>query len=435
MPLGPCTTCGDVFFDNLNVRVTSGKLKEETHYYPFGLPMKGMGTDVENPVLNRQKYQSNEYIKELGLNWMSFGERQYDPQLGRFLSVDPLADGHGQQIWSPYSAMGNAPESMIDPNGTYAMKLPTGIRPGRPDIGDGPMFPTLHLFMALANGEPLDIMAGLLAFSGDPFKQGYYGPGGGGGGGGNSSSSSGSAFAIVYTGTSINGVFNHLLNGGSFGDLFYKNGNRGKFQDISDEEMTALSEGTTLLPDVSVNTKFSGKSTILKYKSGNLQSSGGASVWRNYLEMAGNAGAPLDVISGSSEAYGVWTQSLAQSRNGWRPGYTVPISGWTTFGKTVGKVSTGLGVLSLGKDAVDVSQGKMSGARFIYHLTAFGTSAYVGAQAGGLYGAAAGIGFTTLELGYDNVIDPYVVQPAARAYNMELTSWLNNVKAAIMRGY
>jgi RHS repeat-associated protein len=123
MPLGPCTTCGDVFFDNLNVRVTSGKLKEETHYYPFGLPMKGMGTDVENPVLNRQKYQSNEYIKELGLNWMSFGARQYDPQLGRFLSIDPLADGQGQQIWSPYSAMGNAPESMIDPNGEAVIDM------------------------------------------------------------------------------------------------------------------------------------------------------------------------------------------------------------------------------------------------------------------------------------------------------------------------
>jgi RHS repeat-associated protein len=123
MPLGPCTTCGDVFFDNLSVRVTSGRLKEETHYYPFGLPMKGMGTDAGNNVLNRQKYQSNEYIKELGLNWMSFGARQYDPQLGRFLSIDPLADGQGQQIWSPYSAMGNAPESMIDPNGESVIDM------------------------------------------------------------------------------------------------------------------------------------------------------------------------------------------------------------------------------------------------------------------------------------------------------------------------
>jgi hypothetical protein len=41
----------------------------------------------------------------------------------RFLSIDPLADGQGQQIWSPYSAMGNAPESMIDPNGESAIDM------------------------------------------------------------------------------------------------------------------------------------------------------------------------------------------------------------------------------------------------------------------------------------------------------------------------
>ena len=49
---------------------------------------------------------------------MDFHARQYDPQIGRFLAVDPLADDGGQQVFSPYAAMGNAPESMVDPNGT-----------------------------------------------------------------------------------------------------------------------------------------------------------------------------------------------------------------------------------------------------------------------------------------------------------------------------
>lgn len=48
---------------------------------------------------------------------MGFQARQYDPQLGRFLGVDPLADKQGQQVWSPYSAMSNAPESIVDPMG------------------------------------------------------------------------------------------------------------------------------------------------------------------------------------------------------------------------------------------------------------------------------------------------------------------------------
>ena len=47
---------------------------------------------------------------------MDFHARQYDPQLGRFLGVDPLAASGGQDMFSPYAAMGNAPESMIDPN-------------------------------------------------------------------------------------------------------------------------------------------------------------------------------------------------------------------------------------------------------------------------------------------------------------------------------
>ena len=47
---------------------------------------------------------------------MDFNFRQYDPQLGRFNSVDPLAGS--TDMVSPYAAMGNAPEGQIDPNGT-----------------------------------------------------------------------------------------------------------------------------------------------------------------------------------------------------------------------------------------------------------------------------------------------------------------------------
>jgi len=75
---------------------------------------------------NRHKYQGNEYIKDLGLNWMDFHARQYDPQIGRFLAIDPLADDGGQQVFSPYAAMGNAPESMVDPNGTLAFDVSLG---------------------------------------------------------------------------------------------------------------------------------------------------------------------------------------------------------------------------------------------------------------------------------------------------------------------
>ena len=116
-----CENCmssdADVYFDKLSIKFTRGNLKQETHYYPFGLPMAGIGSSAMGMTPNRQKYQSNEYITDAGLNWMSFGARQYDPQLGRFLSVDPMASEGGQDMLSPYHAMGNNPVSMTDPGG------------------------------------------------------------------------------------------------------------------------------------------------------------------------------------------------------------------------------------------------------------------------------------------------------------------------------
>jgi len=137
-----CTGCG-VYFDMLDIRIGRGLLLEENHYYPHGLPIAGMSSAASNFKEQRRKYQGNEYIKDLGLHWMDFNARVYDPQIGRFLGVDPLADVGGQQVWSPYAAMGNAPESMIDPNGTYAYITDFGTNRAEAEwnlgqlIGDG----------------------------------------------------------------------------------------------------------------------------------------------------------------------------------------------------------------------------------------------------------------------------------------------------------
>jgi RHS repeat-associated protein len=110
-----CGSCGDVFFDQLVVRVSYGVLKEEAHYYPHGLPIKNMGSTAAGFEPNRRKYQSNEYIQDIGLNWMDFQNRQYDLQIGRFLGVDPLAAE--TDMMSPYVAMNNDPVSTVDPWG------------------------------------------------------------------------------------------------------------------------------------------------------------------------------------------------------------------------------------------------------------------------------------------------------------------------------
>jgi hypothetical protein len=48
---------------------------------------------------------------------MNFHNRQYDPQLGRFLSIDPLAASGVQSRYSPYAAMGDNPAILVDPDG------------------------------------------------------------------------------------------------------------------------------------------------------------------------------------------------------------------------------------------------------------------------------------------------------------------------------
>src|SRR5690606_2058427 len=90
---------------------------EENHYYPHGLPMAALRSQSHNFSGSRHRYQGNEQLKELDLGWMDFHNRQYDPQIGRFLSIDPLAAAGGQDRLSPFQAMGNNPVSRVDPLG------------------------------------------------------------------------------------------------------------------------------------------------------------------------------------------------------------------------------------------------------------------------------------------------------------------------------
>ena len=60
-----------------------------------------------------------------GSDWFYFGARYYDPELGRFLSVDPLEDGLN---WYAY-CNGN-PVKYVDPNGLYAIIVNDTSRAG-----------------------------------------------------------------------------------------------------------------------------------------------------------------------------------------------------------------------------------------------------------------------------------------------------------------
>lgn len=91
----------DVFFDNVQVVHTRGPILEETHYYPFGLTMAGISSRAAGMMANKeQTFQEQRLIDDLDLNWIPFKWRTHDPQIGRFLQMDPLSDDYRYQ--SPY---------------------------------------------------------------------------------------------------------------------------------------------------------------------------------------------------------------------------------------------------------------------------------------------------------------------------------------------
>ena len=87
------------------------RAEQRARYYPGGLPTHTPeGLDV-----NRYLHTSKELDTRLGLTLYDFEARLYDPQLGRFLSPDPMAGSYTQ--FSPYTFCAANPLRYSDPTG------------------------------------------------------------------------------------------------------------------------------------------------------------------------------------------------------------------------------------------------------------------------------------------------------------------------------
>ena len=83
-------------------------------YYPFGMVMDGRSGNTSNPD-DLYKFTGKERDIETGYDY--FGARFYDSRIGRWLSVDPLADKYPG--WSPYNYTMNNPLRFVDPDGRF----------------------------------------------------------------------------------------------------------------------------------------------------------------------------------------------------------------------------------------------------------------------------------------------------------------------------
>ena len=111
--------------DNGNGTISSGELLSTHDYYPFGMEW--------NASSYKYTYNGKEKNTELGLELLNYGARMYDPVIGRWGQVDPMANDY--HLFSTYCYVGNMPTKSIDPDGKRIIFINGFLGGGSPQGG------------------------------------------------------------------------------------------------------------------------------------------------------------------------------------------------------------------------------------------------------------------------------------------------------------
>ncbi len=101
-----------VYFDNFMVSHARGPIVEDNAYYPYGLKIHGISAKAALKPQTKEGFQGtfSEWDSESGYN--EFLLRDFDPQIGRWIQIDPKIVEPGM-----YNGMGGNPINNIDPDG------------------------------------------------------------------------------------------------------------------------------------------------------------------------------------------------------------------------------------------------------------------------------------------------------------------------------
>jgi RHS repeat-associated protein len=93
-----------------NIRVVvdeQGQVQQKNEYTAFGV--------VQSTDPSKNKYLFNNKELQTGTNYLDYGARMYQPELGRWNVVDPLGEKYSS--YSPYNFTSNNPINRVDPDG------------------------------------------------------------------------------------------------------------------------------------------------------------------------------------------------------------------------------------------------------------------------------------------------------------------------------
>jgi RHS repeat-associated protein len=93
------------------ITIANNEVDQVSDYYPFGM----MHSSPTNKIDASQRYLYNGKEKQDGLEWYDYGARMYDPQIGRWMTLDPKAELYRR--WSPYNYCMDNPMRFTDPDG------------------------------------------------------------------------------------------------------------------------------------------------------------------------------------------------------------------------------------------------------------------------------------------------------------------------------